>query len=209
MSRSCTDGTDQVLRGTRREAGAALVVSLMVLAVLTVLTTSSMAISTLELAMAGNEQYQSQAFQAAEAGIAQALAAGSFSMDPAIAAVQFDDPGSPDPKPTRGQGDQIANCPDQSPQASGQCEYFIRFDFAAGATPVPGSIGPGSGLRAYHFFVESIGVAARGARVELVQGFYVVAAAGDPSACATGTAACDITPARPPVRTSWRQRGVN
>lgn len=196
------------LRGTQCQAGAALAVSLILLAVLTVLATTSMTVSTLELAMAGNEQYQSQAFYAAEAGISQALAAGPFSMDPAIAAAQFDDPASPDPTPIRGQGTQIAHCADQSSQANDQCEYFMRFDFAAGATPVPGNVDPDSGLHAYHFVVESIGVAGRGAQVELVQGFYVVATAGDPSACATGNATCEITPAGPPVRTYWRQRGA-
>src|SRR5690606_37277184 len=62
--------------GSRRQRGAALVVGLILLMVLTVLAISGMNTSTLELQMAGNTQFSENAFQAAETGIEVALAAG-------------------------------------------------------------------------------------------------------------------------------------
>jgi len=52
-----------------RQQGAALVVGLILLLVLTLLAISGMTTASLELQMAGNEQYQERAFQAADAGI--------------------------------------------------------------------------------------------------------------------------------------------
>ena len=162
-----------------RQSGAALVVGLLLLLVLTILAISGMTTATLELQMAGNEQYQERAFQAAEAGVEQAMAAGVFTTDPAAAALQFDNPTAPDPLPIRGAGTQTANCPDQSADDAGQCEYFLRFDQAAGITPVPGGgYSLGTGLQAYHFVIESVGVAERGAQSEHTQSFYIIGPGG-------------------------------
>ena len=163
----------------RHQNGAALVVGLLLLLVLTILAISGMSTATLELQMAGNEQYQERAFQFAEAGVEQAMAAGVFTTDPATAATQFDNPTATDPLPIRSKGTQIANCPDQSGAADGQCEYFLRFDQAAGVTPVPGGgYSLGTGLQAYHFVVESVGVAERGAQSEHTQSFYIIGPGG-------------------------------
>lgn len=56
-----------------RQTGAALVIGLVLLMVLTVLGVSGINMATLELNMAGNEQAQQLAFQAAETGIDVAL----------------------------------------------------------------------------------------------------------------------------------------
>jgi len=167
-------------RGTaRRQSGAALVVGLLLLLVLTILAISGMTTATLELQMAGNEQYQERSFQAAEAGVEQAMAAGVFQTDPAATATMYDYPPSADPVPKRGQGTQITNCPDQPAGASGQCEYFLRFDQAAGVTPVPGDgYSLGTDLQAYHFVIDSVGVAERGAQSEHTQGFYIIGPGG-------------------------------
>ncbi len=61
-----------------RQRGAALVVGLLLLLVLTVLAISGMTMATLDLQMAGNHQFEERAFQAAEAGIERAIAAGIF-----------------------------------------------------------------------------------------------------------------------------------
>ena len=61
-----------------RQQGAALVVGLLLLLVLTLLAISGMNSASLEFIMAGNEQYRSNAFQAAEAGIEQSILQGSF-----------------------------------------------------------------------------------------------------------------------------------
>ena len=189
--------------------GAALVIALCLLTVLTVLAMSGLATGTLELAMAGNERSRAQAFYAAEAGIEQALATGSLSTDPAAGLTQFDDPAAPDPRPRPGHGTPIAHCPASPDPAGPRCEYFVRYEAGADAASLPGGLDPGPGRRVYHFAVESIGVASRGAQVELVQGFYVVASDGEPSACTIGSPSCGIGSADPPVRTYWRQRGVN
>jgi type IV pilus assembly protein PilX len=69
----------------RRQRGAALIIGMMLLLVLTLLAISGMNAATMEFVMAGNEQYHANAFQAAEFGIAQAIATGNF------------DPDTPDP----------------------------------------------------------------------------------------------------------------
>jgi len=56
-----------------RQRGAALIVGLVLMMVLTLLAISTMRTSTLELAMAGNAQYHEQATQLAEAGIEDAI----------------------------------------------------------------------------------------------------------------------------------------
>lgn len=68
-----------------RQTGAALVVGLLMLLVLTVLAISGVNTSSLNLIMAGNTQYSQNAFQAAEAGIERAIAANEFNPDPNLA----------------------------------------------------------------------------------------------------------------------------
>jgi hypothetical protein len=188
-------------RSDRRGAmsGVALVIGLCLLLVLTVMSVSGVTAALLERRMAGNEQYQARAFEAAEAGLEQALAAGAFAADPGASSAQFDDSAWPDPVPRRGQGTPIAGCPEQSADPGEQCEYFLRFDPATGITPVPGS-GPDADptRRACHFVVESFGVAGRGASASLTASFYVV-----------GPADCSGPLDGPPVRTYWRQHGAD
>ena len=57
-----------------RERGAALVIGLILLMVLTLLAVTGMNTASTELIMAGNEQYRQNAFQAAETGIENAVA---------------------------------------------------------------------------------------------------------------------------------------
>jgi type IV pilus assembly protein PilX len=54
---------------THKQRGAALIVGLMMLVVVTLLAVTAVSTSSTELIMAGNEQYRERAFQAAEAGI--------------------------------------------------------------------------------------------------------------------------------------------
>jgi hypothetical protein len=62
----------------RAQRGAALVIGLILLMVLTLLAISGMNSASLEFIMAGNEQYRANAFQSAEAGIEQSIALGVF-----------------------------------------------------------------------------------------------------------------------------------
>ena len=181
----------------RRPQGAALVIGLLLLTVITVLAISVISTASLQLQMTGNEQFQEQAFRAAEAGIEQAIASGDFTTDPAAIAGQYAAPTSAEATPQRGTGTPIAGCADPPDTASSPCEYFLRFDHATGPTTVPGGEPTlATELRAYHFVVDSFGVAGRGAHSHQIQGFYIVAPSPD-----------DLT--SPPVRTDWRQRGID
>jgi PilX N-terminal len=60
-------------RNARREHGAALIVSLILLMVLTVLAISTMRTASLQLLMAGNVQYRENAYRLAQTGIDQVL----------------------------------------------------------------------------------------------------------------------------------------
>ena len=62
----------------KKQQGAALVVGLILLVVISVLAISGMNTATTELAMARNDQNYENAFQAAETGLEQALGQGSF-----------------------------------------------------------------------------------------------------------------------------------
>src|SRR5687768_790187 len=64
-----------------KQGGAALVVSLLLLLVLTLLAISGMNTASVELIMAGNTQYQQLAFQNAESAIAESLAIADFNPD--------------------------------------------------------------------------------------------------------------------------------
>ena len=61
-----------------KQNGAALIIGLLLLVVITVLAVSGMNSATTELAMARNDQYYENAFQAAETGLELALSVNSF-----------------------------------------------------------------------------------------------------------------------------------
>jgi len=70
----------------QRQSGAALVVGLILLVVLTLMALASMNTASLDLIMVGNEQFRSRAFATAETGIELAIANTKFdtSTDPPI-----------------------------------------------------------------------------------------------------------------------------
>jgi Tfp pilus assembly protein PilX len=163
---------------SERQHGAALVVGLILLLVLTLLAISGMTTASLELQMAGNEQYQERAFQAADAGIEQAMSAGVFNTNSQVGT--YDNVAAVNPIPDRGTGRQITNCTEVAGAADGQqCEYFMRFDIQNGQTAVPGGgYSIGTGFEAYHFVIDSYGTAERGAMSEHRQSFYIVGPGG-------------------------------
>lgn len=69
----------QIMMNARPQQGAALIVGLLMLVVITVLAVSGMNTATTELAMARNDQNYENAFQAAENGLESALATNNFS----------------------------------------------------------------------------------------------------------------------------------
>lgn len=73
-------------KGPGRQQGAALIVSLVLLMVLTVLAVSGMTTSTLELTMAGNTQDAQRAFFASETALDGAVTgSGPFTIDDTVA----------------------------------------------------------------------------------------------------------------------------
>lgn len=143
----------------RRDRGAALVVGLILLLILTVLAISGMTTASLELQMAGNAQYQERAFQAADTGIERAIAQQVYSTAAATPVT------STSADATASDGDTF--------------EAVVQFDNVGGVTSVPGGgYSLGTGLQAYHFVVTSRGESARGATSEHVQSFYVIGPGG-------------------------------
>ncbi len=137
------------------QRGAALVVGLILLMVLTVLGISSMNTATLELAMAGNTQHHQEAFQAAETGIDISISQRNFNtLLPAIVPVTALDAGI-------------------DTQA---VSTFIE------TAPVPNdafSIGVGtSAVQAFHFDVVAVGRGPKNAASTHNQSFYIVGPGG-------------------------------
>ncbi len=140
-----------------RQQGAALIVGLILLVVVTVLAISGMNTATTELAIARNDQNYENAFQAAETGIEFALSQGRFDT---LA-------------PTTLQQNVIRN---------DDVETVIVFETATLVPDRAFSLGVGSGIAAYHFTATATAESARAAGVETdrdasavhTQAFYVV-----------------------------------
>jgi type IV pilus assembly protein PilX len=140
--------THRKLRLRRRQRGAALVVGMILLLVLTVLAISGMNTASLELQMAGNAQYGQNAFQAAETGIERAMRVGTYNT--------------------------AATAPLDSP--SDHFKTMTRYNLENGMTDIPEggySMGVGTGFKAYHFDITSTGDGARGAASTHTQSFYI------------------------------------
>lgn len=138
-----------------RARGAALVVGLILLMVLTVLAISGMNTSTLELQMAGNMQYSEKAFQAAEIGIERAFRSGSYNTQSSLS--------TPVTTITTGRPETFTTT--------------MSFDADSGVTPVLSggySMGVGTGYSAYHFDIRSTGASSRNAKSVHAQSFFVI-----------------------------------
>ena len=114
----------------KSQQGAALVVGLMLLVVITVLAISGMNTATTGLAMARNDQAYEDAFQAAETGIATALSQGQFVTTESTSLAQ-----------TISSHQEIATT--------------IQFEDSTLVPDKAFSLGVGSGISAYHFIATS------------------------------------------------------
>ena len=122
-----------------RQSGAALVVGLLLLVVITVLAVSGMNTATTELAIARNDQGYENAFQAAETGLEAALAQGVFNT--------------------------VANTTVAQTIGATNDSYSADIQFED-ETLVPDrafSLGVGSGISAYHFLATSTAESRRSA----------------------------------------------
>lgn len=144
----------------KAQRGAALVIGLILLMVLTLLAVSSMNTSSLELQMAGNTQFSQNAFQAAETGIEQAMRSGVYNTNVVNTVATTPVPGT----------------------AADKYTTRTAFDANTGVTPVPSggfSLGTGTGFQAYHFDIQSTGTSSRQASAVNNQSFYVVGPSGN------------------------------
>jgi type IV pilus assembly protein PilX len=133
----------------RQERGAALVIGLILLLLLTLLAVSGMNSASLEFIMAGNEQYRTNAFQAAEAGIEQSMAIGTF--NPA------------------GGNPNLAGTPNATDT------WATKTDPQLGGTPQPAMWGNSwNSFATYHFEITSTGTAVRSAQAINTQGVAVI-----------------------------------
>lgn len=138
--------------GYQRQQGAALVVGLILLLVLTILAVSGVFTSNMELRMVRNTQSQERAFQAAEVAIEDALAnpvlSTSVGFNQGTTAVPNSDPDT----------------------------YTYQLQFV-GQTPLgTGMTGfsIGSAFQSYHFQVQANGTGPDNAVADHTQSFYVV-----------------------------------
>ncbi len=114
----------------KKQNGAALVVGLILLVVITVLAISGMNTATTELAMARNDQNTENAFQAAETGLEAALAQGRF--------------------------DTLATTTvTQNITANESVSATVQFEDSTLVPDRAFSLGVGSGINAYHFIATS------------------------------------------------------
>lgn len=145
----------------KQQSGAALVVGLILLVVVTVLAISGMNTATTELALARNDQNYENAFQAAETGIEIALSQGSFNT---LAPTLLNDI----PIAARG---------------NDKVDVRLEFEDTSLVPDKAFSLGVGSGIAAYHFTATATaesarrgdgGETARDASAVHTQAFYVV-----------------------------------
>jgi type IV pilus assembly protein PilX len=121
----------KALNSRTKQQGAALVVGLLLLVVITVLAVSGMNTATTELAMARNDQTTENVFQAAETGLEQALAQGRFN--------------------TVGQ----TALPQYYQGSNASVSSVIEFEDSTLVPDRAFSLGVGSGIAAYHFNATS------------------------------------------------------
>jgi type IV pilus assembly protein PilX len=138
--------------GNHRQQGAALVIGLILLLVLTILAVSGVFTSMMELRMVRNTQSQERAFQAAEVAIEDALANPVLSTSAPFNQATVAVPNQPGD--TYSYGLQFVG---QTPLGTGMTGYSI-----------------GSAFQSYHFQVDSTGNGPDGAVSNHTQSFYVI-----------------------------------
>ena len=139
-----------------RQRGAALVIALLMLMILTILALSGINTATTELAMAGNEQFRRNAAQAATSGIEEAITR--------LGAV----PTSPGTAPT-------VVAPTLLPDSANE-RYSTSTRFIGDENGLPQS--SADKFVGLHFQIDSTGTSVRNASDTQLQGVMVVAASG-------------------------------
>jgi len=147
----------QVMIDRKHQQGAALIVGLLLLVVITVLAVSGMNTATTELAMARNDQTSENVFQSAEKGLETALAQGLFTTAAPI----------------------VVTPPTTTYEV---ISATIQYEDSTLVPDRAFSLGAGSGISAHHFLVTSQAeyrmdpgnVTDRDATATHTQAFYIV-----------------------------------
>ena len=126
----------KTMNSYNKQQGAALVVGLILLVVITVLAISGMNTATTELAMARNDQNYENAFQAAETGLENALGQGNFNTLAGATVTQ-------------------------TINAHDYVSAQIEFEDSSIVPDKAFSLGSGSGVAAYHFIATSTAISER------------------------------------------------
>lgn len=151
---------------TTKQSGAALIVALILLIALSLMAISSMNTATLDLIMAGNEQYRSRAFAAAETGIERALIGGTFNTASSTSASNI--------------------------SANNGYSYVIAPQDGGKVQEAPPGYSQGSGqFGTVNFRITSTGQSDRDTRSVNTQELFQVIKAGDSTTCDT-TASCEL-----------------
>jgi hypothetical protein len=145
------------MKSNFKQQGAALVVGLILLVVITVLAISGMNTATTSLAMARNDMNYENAFQAAETGLENALAQGLFDT-------------------------LVGSTVTQTINTHDSVSAEIEFEDSSIVPDKAFSLGSGSGVAAYHFLATSTatslrdpgGTTDRDSSAIHTQAFYVV-----------------------------------
>jgi type IV pilus assembly protein PilX len=154
--------------GRSRQQGAALVVGLMLLLILTLLAVTGMNTATTELVMAGNEQYRNNASHAASTGIEEAIPAIG-TVPTTVGAAPVSVPSTP--MPGSDPAAVVAHTADT---------YSTSTQYAGEETGLPQS--SANKFVGLHYVITSTGTSARGAKDVQSQGLMVVAPAGSSGA---------------------------
>jgi type IV pilus assembly protein PilX len=146
--------TNPVALARRNQRGAALVIGLVLLLVLTLMAVAGMNTSTTELVMAGNEQFRRNASLASTGGVEEAIA--RLNTVPTV----------PGAAPTVLQDDLVAG---------GDDTYRVESQYIDEERGLPQS--SADKFVGYHYSIDSVGLSARNARDRQVQGVLVVSGA--------------------------------
>lgn len=143
----------------RQQQGAALVIGLILLLVLTILAVSGVFTSTMELRMVGNTQLQERAFQAAEVAVEEAMA--NPLVNTGLPEVQLITP---------------------NPNSIDDDYSFTTQHVCTSQPPIGSGYGVGV-VTTLHFQVAATGTAPGNALAEHVQNFFVLGPASNPTDC--------------------------
>jgi len=153
----------------RAQRGAALVIGLILLLVLTVLAVSGITTASSELLMAGNEQSRLNVFQAAEVGIEQTILQANFNPDPAAGSQAFNGltPNT------------ASDSYDTTITPNGNTDGYLFWS--------------DNDFTTYYFDIRSVGTTTRGSRAVHEQGVAFVAPRDNSEGCQPGLP-CELTP---------------